>query len=141
MIDTISFTYILVGTLEHKTSLFDGEDIFVRNLAYTITDFFCIMYDWIFFEQYITTGILMPAVANIFKDITENEKRKICAKRVILALRIIFYLIVLTWLIISIATGSVFIRRSNSVLYIVICMLYVWSLLKIKKYLKSLEDK
>ena len=83
----------------------------------------------------------MPAVANIFKDITENEKRKICAKRVILALRIIFYLIVLTWLIISIATGSVFIRRSNSVLYIVICMLYVWSLLKIKKYLKSLEDK
>ena len=69
MIDTISFLIILIGSLYNKTSLFNGDNIFLRNLAYTITDLFCIMYDWIFFEQYITTGILMPAVANIFINI------------------------------------------------------------------------
>ena len=128
MIDTISFTIILIGTLYDKTSLFDAENDFLRNLAYTVTDLFCIMYDWIFFEQYITTGILMPTVVNIFIDIAENERKKLLAKRVILGLRITFYLILLTWFIISSVTGNVFIRRSNSVLYIVICMLYLWSL-------------
>ena len=128
MIDTISFTIILIGTLYDKTSLFNAENDFLRNLAYTVTDLFCIMYDWIFFEQYITTGILMPTVVNIFIDIAENERKKLLAKRVILGLRITFYLILLTWFIISSVTGDVFIRRSNSVLYIVICMLYLWSL-------------
>lgn len=128
MIDTISFLIILIGSLYNKTSLFNGDNIFLRNLAYTITDLFCIMYDWIFFEQYITTGILMPAVANIFINIEQNEKKKIQAKRVIWLLRISFYLILLVWFIISAASGSVYIRRSNSVLYVVICMLYLWSL-------------
>ena len=128
MIDTIAFTLILIGTVYDKTSLFDAENDFLRNLVYTVTDLFCIMYDWIFFEQYITTGILMPTVVNIFINIEENEKKKLLAKRVILGLRISFYLILLTWFIISCVTGNVFIRRSNSVLYIVICMLYLWSL-------------
>ena len=77
MINTIGFIYILVGILKHEISLFDKENIFLRNLTYTISDLLCILYDWIFFEQYITTGILMPAVANVFIDITENEKKKI----------------------------------------------------------------
>ena len=77
MLVTIAFVCILVETLKNNTSLSDGgENNFLRNLAYTMTDFFCIMCDWIFFEQYITTGILMPAVVNIFMDIEENKKKK-----------------------------------------------------------------
>ena len=129
MLVTIAFVVILVDSLKNHTYLSDGdENNFLIDLAYTVTDFFCIMCDWIFFEQYITTGILMPAVVNIFIDIEENKKKKAYAKRIILALRITFYLTVTTWLIVSCVTGDVFIRRSNSMFYIVICMLYLWSL-------------
>ena len=129
MLVTIAFVIILVDSLKNQNYFSDGdENNFLRNLAYTVTDFFCIMCDWIFFEQYITTGILMPAVVNIFIDIEENKKKKAYAKRIILALRITFYLTVTTWLIVSCVTGDVFIRRSNSMFYIVICMLYLWSL-------------
>ena len=77
MLVTIAFVVILVDSLKNQNSLSDGdENNFLRNLAYTVTDFFCIMCDWIFFEQYITTGILMPAVVNIFIDIEENKKKK-----------------------------------------------------------------
>ena len=77
MLVTIAFVVILVDSLKNHTYLSDGdENNFLRNLAYTVTDFFCIMCDWIFFEQYITTGILMPAVVNIFIDIEENKKKK-----------------------------------------------------------------
>ena len=83
----------------------------------------------------------MPLIVNVFIDMDEHARKKKRAKRVILVLRIVYYLSVAAWFIISLISGNDFLRRSNSLIYIFIATLFLWSLFQIQKYLKRLGDR
>ena len=99
------------------------------------------LYDWIFFEQFFSAGIMMPIALDIVTDEETYKRKQERAKRCILGTRIMVYVTMFCWFIIAVYTGSTLIRVCNIFAYLVALIIFFWSLRSIKKSFRKIESK
>ena len=98
-------------------------------------------YDWLFFEQYLSAGLIMPIAMDMYSDDEKHTERLKRAKRIKICTRIFFYTVLVGWFVAATWSGNFIVRLSMCGIYVYICVVYLFSLRSIKKALEKLESK
>ena len=95
-------------------------------------------FDWLFFEQYLSAGLVMPIAMDIYSDESSYVQRQKRAKRIKIAARMVFYVVLISWFSVTVWSGNFIVRLSMTGIYVYICTVYLISLRSINKALQRL---
>ena len=117
-----------------------SEQTKTENIIAALGDFWFIIHDWIFTEQYLSASLMMPAAIKMFeqegslKVNFEREKKK--ALVWIRLLNVTFYLLTISWLIVTSITGNFLWRMAISMVFLFVTIVFLKSLCSIRRLLK-----
>ena len=122
-------------TIKHWTN--NRQD----NILYAFTilcDTMQALFDWVFIEQFLSAGILMPIALDLMNDDEMFQEKGKRAKKFLFGLKIGFYTTMVFWFIISVYTGNVYVRLLNILAQVILLSAFIWSLSSIKKQFNKL---
>ena len=106
-----------------------------------VGDLLLMQYDWLFFEQYLSAGLMMPIALDMLSDEKSYEQRQVRANRKKIVIKVVFYTVLIGWFIATVVTGNFIVRLSMTGIYVFIGGVYLFSLRSIKKAMMKLESK
>ncbi len=110
------------------------------NFLASIGDFVQIIYDWLFFEQYLAASLSLPIALNMDIDEKDLHVQRKRVQRIRLLVNVGFYVSVGSWFTISVYFGKMLVRFMVCLIYSLIVIIYLYSLIVIKSQLAKLES-
>ena len=113
-----------------------------QNTMASLGDFIFIIHDWLFTEQYLSASLMMPIAIDMFEkegsfmDVKSDQRKARIALR---AHNVFFYLITIAWLTVASITDNFLWRMAISMIFLYITTVFLWSLSRIRNFLKSKE--
>ena len=110
----VYFSIVYYATETQYGSIESWE--FALNFLASIADTMMIIYDWLFFRQFILAGFLLPVELNIQLDKDAHDKEKAAAYKKRNIIEISFYVVLAIWFGISIWQNRTWVRLSICIL-------------------------
>ena len=112
-----------------------------QNLIATLADAFFFTHDWIFIEQMLSASLTMPIALNWIRNYCEIEAAEKRVKSILSVVNVAFYVLLILWFLVSAVTGKFLWRMSVNLLSLFTTVIYVVSLLRIKRIISQINNR
>lgn len=98
------------------------------NLFCSLGNFFFLIHDWLFIEQYINVSLVMPIAVRTINSNEDIVSEKAQARTLIVTASAVFYSLLIGWFILSATTGTFSFRTTYNVVVVYMALVFVVSL-------------
>lgn len=102
------------------------------NLLASLGDFFFLIHDWLFTEQFINVSLIVPIAVRAINNNEDPSRAKEKATKFIATCSAVFYVLLVGWFILSAVNGSFFVRQTYNVVMVYMAVVFVMSMFRIR---------